>query len=240
MRKNIVVVFTIACVSYGQRKYTAPIVAQHPLSLQARGEAVSREIATSLDAVAMALLAFAPQATFNPSRSSIRSRPRRNSMMIVADDMQAGLYSGVRDMQRREMLARGVALLAGLSLSGKKALAAEATLADLERLGEQAKMLRAEVRKSGSKAADRAATELETVLQPLQQTMKSLAPNKKASILAGEMKAHLAEYKEALELKQWEPYVSKTTKDNYPGGRPERELEEVQDTYEAYLKLVKA
>ena len=51
------------------------------------------------------------------------------------------------------------------------------------------------------------------------------------------LKGHLAELGVALDQASFDPYTSKTTEDLYPGGKVERELEEVCDTAADFLAL---
>lgn len=245
MRKNFIAFFAISCVAYDHPR---KLVSSRELShgLQVRSKLISARIAKNLDAFSTVLLTFAQRAAVNPPKLFMRSGPLHSAIMTDANYMKLQEYDNrERELQRRAMLGRGVAFVLGLSLGDVEASAVEASaveayaIQDIERLGEKAKSLRAEIRKSGRKTAARASSDLTVVLQPLQAKMKSLAPNRDAKLLANEMEGHLLEFKEALEKNQWEPYVDEETKTKYLGGRPDAELEEVEETLEAYLKLVK-
>mmetsp|Transcript_80336 Transcript_80336/g.126722 ORF Transcript_80336/g.126722 Transcript_80336/m.126722 type:complete len:242 (-) Transcript_80336:132-857(-) len=240
MCKNFIAFFAISCVAYGHRK---KLVASRELShgLQVRSKLINARIAKNLDAFSRVLLTFAQRAAVKPPKLFMRSGPLHSALMTDANYMKLQEYDNrERALQRRAMLGRGVAFILGLSLGDVEASAVEAdAIQDIERLGEKAKSLRAEIRKRGRKTAARASSDLTDVLQPLQAKMKNLAPNRDAKLLANEMEGHLLEFKEALEKNQWEPYVDEETKTKYLGGRPDAELEEVEETLEAYLKLVK-
>ena len=51
------------------------------------------------------------------------------------------------------------------------------------------------------------------------------------------MKGHLMELGCFVAKNDFEPYTSKTTGDTYPGGKPERELEEVEETVSEFIAL---
>ena len=51
------------------------------------------------------------------------------------------------------------------------------------------------------------------------------------------LKGHLSELEFYLKKSQFDEYVSKTTGETYPGGKVERELEEVCDTASDFLAL---
>ena len=84
------------------------------------------------------------------------------------------------------------------------------------------------------------------VLLPLQAAITALAAevqlpdgeSKKLLDLQPQlMKGHLSELDYYLKKASFEEYSSKTTGDNYPGGKVERELEEVCDTASDFLSL---
>lgn len=53
------------------------------------------------------------------------------------------------------------------------------------------------------------------------------------------LKGHLIELDEAIREDRFSEYTSKRTQDTYPGGKVERELEEVEDTVSDFLRLLK-
>lgn len=133
--------------------------------------------------------------------------------------------------------AIGFAATAAIGLSALPARGAEP---DLFELGAQAKALRATVRakKAGAKATLVAAQT--SVLAPLRDAMLTQAPSKDAKEKGLEMKGHLMEIDYFVNAKEnyFAPYTSKTTGDTYPGGKLERELEEVSDTFDEYVALL--
>lgn len=63
---------------------------------------------------------------------------------------------------------------------------------------------------------------------------------KKEAVLQPELlKGHLIELKYWVDKGAFSEYVSKRTKDTYPGGKVERELEEVCDTTDDFLRIAK-
>mmetsp|Transcript_34840 Transcript_34840/g.109407 ORF Transcript_34840/g.109407 Transcript_34840/m.109407 type:complete len:161 (-) Transcript_34840:179-661(-) len=135
---------------------------------------------------------------------------------------------------------RGAAQTAALWFVGAGiAQAGTPTVQNVEALGEKAHRLREAVRKNGPASKMRAEKELETVLKPLQAAMEVVAgSNKEAKTQALLMKGHMLELNQALKANDWKPYTSKTTGETYPGGKPERELEEVEETLEDYLRVI--
>lgn len=86
----------------------------------------------------------------------------------------------------------------------------------------------------------------EAVLLPLQAALAAYAataslPNpefqKQLALQPLLMKGHLLELDQAVAERKWEEYVSKTTGRTYPGGKVERELEEVSDTIDDFFEL---
>ncbi|KAL1530696.1 hypothetical protein AB1Y20_001595 [Prymnesium parvum] len=83
------------------------------------------------------------------------------------------------------------------------------------------------------------------VLLPLQAELARIAasaelPEEKRKALALQpllLKGHLLELQQALAEAKFEEYTSKTTKATYPGGKVERELEEVCETLDDFLAL---
>lgn len=85
------------------------------------------------------------------------------------------------------------------------------------------------------------------VLVPLQEAMTRIAsgdlsalPEEQRKAFALQpvlMKGHMFELDQALGSFQFDTYVSKTTKETYPGGKVERELEEIAETCEDFFLL---
>jgi len=76
-------------------------------------------------------------------------------------------------------------------------------------------------------------------LEPLRNAMEKNPLNPDETIQPQIMKGHMLELDEALRSPDgFTEYVSKTTKDTYPGGKVERELEEAVETAEDYCNLV--
>ena len=85
------------------------------------------------------------------------------------------------------------------------------------------------------------------VLLPLQAAMaayvKTATPlsdaelQKALKLQPSFMKGHLLELDTAIKERKFDEYTSKTTGDVYPGGKAERELEEVCDTFSDFLLL---
>ncbi|KAL3918488.1 MAG: hypothetical protein SGPRY_006000 [Prymnesium sp.] len=84
-----------------------------------------------------------------------------------------------------------------------------------------------------------------TLLVPLTTSLAAIAatadlPKEKKEQLKLQpllLKGHLLELDQALAESKFDSYVSKTTKATYPGGKVERELEEVCETLEDFLAL---
>lgn len=112
-------------------------------------------------------------------------------------------------------------------------------LVEVSKLGAQAKQLREAARTQGPRAADALARGLDTTLLPLQNKMLALAPDgSDARTQAQLIQGHLLEFKQALAQADFKEYVSKRTKQTYPGGKVERELEEVSDTFDDFMRLM--
>eukprot|EP00968_Pinguiococcus_pyrenoidosus_P001518 scaffold69_cov248-Pinguiococcus_pyrenoidosus.AAC.12 len=139
-------------------------------------------------------------------------------------------------VSRRELaIATAGAWFSGVTIAAASGVP---TLQNVEALGEKAKRLRSAVRKDGADSKERVLRELKVVLKPLQEDMEAVAGgNKQAKTQALLMKGHLLELEQAVRSDDWQPYRSKTTGGLYPGGKPERELEEVEETLEDFLKL---
>lgn len=144
-------------------------------------------------------------------------------------------------MTRRDSVAAAALGIAGWGASAARSNAAGATVQNVEAFGEEARQLRQAVRDGGASSKARAEKELKTVLVPMQEAMLEVAgSNQKAKTQALLMKGHLLELDAALKANDWKPYVSKSTGRTYPGGKAERELEEVEETIEDFLTSLSA
>lgn len=88
-----------------------------------------------------------------------------------------------------------------------------------------------------------------TTLEPLRAQFKAVAADAGAkSLLAPEiqkafelqpllMQGHMLELDQALKEAKFEAYISKRTGKTYPGGKVERELEEIEETCDDFLTL---
>jgi len=134
----------------------------------------------------------------------------------------------------------GVALaVAGAALLPLRATAAATSLDEVASLGAQAKALREAARARGARAAGELGRGFETTLSPLQSKMLAIAPDGSAARTQAQlMQGHLLELKDALAKAEFSEYVSKRTKQAYPGGKVERELEEVSDTFDDFMRLM--
>ena len=148
---------------------------------------------------------------------------------LSVDTVGAGL-------RRRDFGAAAAAAIGVVALP--KSSSAATAAADVYALGAEAKALRAALHddKAGAQAA---ATKAQaSVLRPLQAAMLEQAPSDAAKARAQEMKGHLLEFEYFVSKSDFAPYTSKTTGDTYPGGKPERELEEVAETFDEYVALL--
>jgi len=171
-------------------------------------------------------------------------RPTR-ALRVVR--VRAG-YEGELD-NRRSFLARTVSAAAVVVLEGPAApsFGQGATLETVEALGGKSKALRRLVRNTQGKAKKEVIRATEEVLIPLQAAMIEVAPTlglegefqRQAETQPLLLKGHLIELQEAVDNAQFSEYVSKRTKDSYPGGKVERELEEVEETIDEFLRLAK-
>ena len=76
---------------------------------------------------------------------------------------------------------------------------------------------------------------------PLQAKMLAAsADGSDARTQAQLMQGHLLELKQALAASEFETYVSKRSKKVSPGGKVERELEEVSETFDDFVKAMQA
>lgn len=96
------------------------------------------------------------------------------------------------------------------------------------------------------KLTTRVLRDREAVLLPLQAALAAYAataslPNsefqKQLALQPLLMKGHLLELDQAVAQLQFDQYVSKSTGRTYPGGKVERELEEVSDTIDDFFEL---
>lgn len=151
-------------------------------------------------------------------------------------------------LSRRAALQAAVAINTYATITAAAAAVADSptyTMADVKRYGKQASALRQAVRSGQGKSKQRVITQTETVLKPLQESMNSVAAGlnleqellDKAKIQPLLLKGHYAELAEAVKADQFSEYVSKRTKETFPGGKVERELEEVEDTVKDFLEL---
>ena len=163
-------------------------------------------------------------------------------------------------VSRRNFLALPAAALA---LGGSVApVSAGTALDEIRVLGSKAKGLKSYVRSTsanrrkfpmeeGGNNYVNVITNLERgkseVLLPLQAAMaayvKTATPlsdaelQKALKLQPSFMKGHLLELDTAIKERKFDEYTSKTTGDVYPGGKAERELEEVCDTFSDFLLL---
>ena len=128
---------------------------------------------------------------------------------------------------------------------------------ELSQLIAKAKKLRGDVAKGA--AADRSAANYAkitervrrdeaTVLQPLRAAMIAAAASAPESLSEEQrkqlrfqpiaLKGHMLELGQALDAYNLDEYVSKSTGETYPGGKVERELEEVGETCDDFLDLL--
>ena len=87
-----------------------------------------------------------------------------------------------------------------------------------------------------------------TVLQPLRAAMIAAAASAPESLSEEQrkqlrfqpiaLKGHMLELGQALDAYNLDEYVSKSTGETYPGGKVERELEEVGETCDDFLDLL--
>ena len=116
--------------------------------------------------------------------------------------------------------------------------AADMKVFTVRKLAVKAKALRQAVRAGGASSLPRVQKERAAVLGPLQAAMASAAPGlvllpaeelERAKLLPLLLKGHLLELEQAVGMGEagFAQYTSKSTGDSYPGGKAERELEEV-------------
>lgn len=169
-------------------------------------------------------------------------------------------------VDRRTALLRLPAALSLVVVPVTPAFASDArSLETIKVLAAKAKALRATVRSSAGKRRslpldptpginNYASTTLAvkrataSTLGPLQAEMASYASSasglseealKQLSLQPLLMKGHMFELAQALGSYQFEEYTSRTTKLVYPGGKVERELEEICETADDFLALAR-
>ena len=99
-----------------------------------------------------------------------------------------------------------------------------------------------------AKIAERVRRDEATVLQPLRAAMIAAAASAPDSLSEEQrkqlrfqpiaLKGHMLELGQALDAYNLDEYVSKSTGETYPGGKVERELEEVGETCDDFLDLL--
>eukprot|EP00306_Pavlova_sp_CCMP459_P004770 CAMPEP_0185158680 /NCGR_PEP_ID=MMETSP1139-20130426/2561_1 /TAXON_ID=298111 /ORGANISM="Pavlova sp., Strain CCMP459" /LENGTH=465 /DNA_ID=CAMNT_0027723825 /DNA_START=95 /DNA_END=1492 /DNA_ORIENTATION=- len=115
----------------------------------------------------------------------------------------------------------------------------EGIMSDIAELGKQAKGLREAARTQGARATSSITSGLDATLLPLQAKMMSAAPKASDAYTQAQlMQGHLLELKQALTNGDFAEYKSKSTKQTYPGGKVERELEEVSETFDDFMRLM--
>jgi hypothetical protein len=169
--------------------------------------------------VVMALGLLSPSKLASPGRACVSTSRRGASATLLAAATAAVFAPALEPA------------LAGASRGDE--------LAEIARLGAQAKALREMAKTQGVRAALPLASGLETTLLPLQAKMLAVSgEGTDARTQAQLIQGHLLEFKQALAASEFETYVSKRTKKVYPGGKVERELEEVSETYDDFVKAM--
>lgn len=139
-------------------------------------------------------------------------------------------------LDRRQVgAALAAAMASSTVLPGQPSLAASGPT--LTTLGADVRSLREQVRvkRGGAKAA--VITGQETILKPLQEMMLAQAPTANAKIQANLMLGHLSELDFYLKKGNgFNEYKRETTGKIYSGGKIERELEEIEETFEQYVR----
>lgn len=111
---------------------------------------------------------------------------------------------------------------------------------EIQTLGAEAKRLREVARVQGKSAAALLSRGLDASLAPLQTKMLAAAPKDSPALIQAQlMQGHLLELRQALAESDFATYTSKRSKQTYPGGKVERELEEVSETVEEFLTQVR-
>lgn len=181
------------------------------------------------------------------------------------EQLRAAPISTPSRRQLLQLPATAVGAAAAAAFSGcGAAVAADARIpTELQLLGIKAKKLRAAVRIGASNRrklpfdqtpgvnnygslTDRVKRDKASVLLPLQSAIAAYASDaalsdvelqKQLALQPLLMKGHLLELDQALGEFRFNAYVSKTTGRTYPGGKVERELEEVCDTFDDFVEL---
>ena len=186
--------------------------------------------------------------------------------MLALSTVVAGLLLPHAQLTRREALVAAAAAPALLALPTAAPAAVATPVKDIEKikvLAAKAKALKATVKTSAAgrrklpldptpgvnnyASTTGAVTRAKQVtLLPLQAAMAAAAApaaglpddmRKKLKEQAIFMKGHLLELDQALAEFKFEEYTSKTTGSTYPGGKVERELEEVCETADDFISL---
>jgi len=175
----------------------------------------------------------------------VKQQPARSPMSVLRMSGGTGELIGENQLlSRRDVVTVAKAAAAALAASAaarqfsepQPALAAEPA-PTLTYLGDDARALRKLVTLKQAGAKDEVKKGLEITERPLQKLMLAQAPNEKAKAQALNMRGHMSELEFALKNNDFAEYVSKTTGKTYPGGKVERELEEIEETFEEYVKV---
>mmetsp|Transcript_18950 Transcript_18950/g.43023 ORF Transcript_18950/g.43023 Transcript_18950/m.43023 type:complete len:198 (-) Transcript_18950:284-877(-) len=176
-----------------------------------------------------------------PKAFALRVHPRTApSMGLAGAGGQGPPTPRVHVGGRRSFFAGTVAAISSAALAGVStpASAKELALAPADLLFDELKDLKALVH-DGLKANGPVGKSVGNTLEPLQRILE-YNPNNTAEMRAKalELKGHMLELKQAMAAPDgYEPYVSKSTKETYPGGKVERELEEAVETVGEYCAL---
>eukprot|EP00967_Tisochrysis_lutea_P152558 scaffold299221_cov40-Tisochrysis_lutea.AAC.1 len=192
-----------------------------------------------------ALLSSLALALLNPPKLSAGER--------AAVDSRAATLTSRRDVLSLSFSGAAAAAAVGRwSLASAAASESVAVPPEIRRLAQKAKALRAFVRSTAATTrkssnagtyvslAARVQEDKEAVLLPLQAALAAYTAKtslsdpelqKQLGLQPLLMKGHLLELDQALTEFKFDEYVSKTTGDTYPGGKVERELEEVRVTW---------
>lgn len=200
-------------------------------------------IVLALDPLTGYNVGVAPLATTRPSVFSKKQQTWQR-LPTIAMGISGNVPVTRSTLDRRSFGALAAAAAGATLLSATPAFSEDdgAWKNKLADLGKKAKILRQQSRVKQAKAKDILVQGTETVLKPLQtlmfeqaQALKIAPAEEQANFMVG----HMAELAYALKQNQLTEYKSKTTKDFYPGGKAERELEEISDTFDDYIKELK-
>jgi hypothetical protein len=181
---------------------------------------------------------------------------RRMNARAVPVSMSAKLPDTFSGLQTRRSALCGLATAAALpTLLRDPASAAtllsneDKALLQVKTLAVKARRLKEAVRSKGAASAERVKKERESVLRPLLVEMERGAPIlqylsaeefESAQLQPQFLKGHLSELDFYFSKPNaFDVYTSKTTGSTYPGGKVERELEEVVETCDDFLALSK-